>query len=43
MKNIDHVGIQVNDIKESVDFYVKNFGCEIIYQDDTWAFLKSVK
>ena len=40
MKNIDHIGIQVNDIKESVDFYVKNFGCEIIYQDDTWAFLQ---
>ena len=40
MKNIDHIGIQVNDIKESVDFYVKNFGCEIIHQDDTWAFLQ---
>ena len=40
MKNIDHIAIQVNNIKESIDFYIENFGCEIIYQDDTWAFLQ---
>ena len=40
MKNIDHIAIQVNNIKESVDYYVENFGCEIIHQDDTWAFLQ---
>ena len=40
MKNIDHIAIQVNNIKESIDFYVENFGCEIIFQDDTWAFLQ---
>ena len=40
MKNIDHIAIQVNNIKESVDFYVENFESEIIHQDDTWAFLQ---
>tara|TARA_B100000214_G_scaffold198084_1_gene143373 strand:+ start:539 stop:832 length:294 start_codon:yes stop_codon:yes gene_type:complete len=40
MKKIDHVAIQVNDIDESVKFYVNRFGCEIIHQDDTWAFLQ---
>ena len=36
---IDHIGIQVNNISESVDYY-KEYGSEVIYQDDTWAFLQ---
>ena len=40
MKNIDHIALQVNDIKESVEWYVKKFKCKILYEDDTWAFLQ---
>ena len=36
---IDHIGIQVNNISESVDYY-KEYGSEVIHQDDTWAFLQ---
>lgn len=36
---IDHIAIQVNDIKESVKYYT-DYGADIIYEDDTWAFLQ---
>ena len=36
---IDHIALQVNDIKESVEYY-KNYGSRVLYQDDTWAFLE---
>jgi catechol 2,3-dioxygenase-like lactoylglutathione lyase family enzyme len=36
----DHVAIQSNDIAASVRWYVATFNAEILYQDDTWAFLK---
>ena len=36
---IDHIGIQVNNISESVDYY-KGYGSKVIHQDDTWAFLQ---
>ena len=36
---IDHIALQVNDIKESVEYY-KDYGASIIHQDDTWAFLQ---
>ena len=35
---IDHIALQVNDIKESVEYY-KNYGSRVLYQDDTWALL----
>ena len=37
---IDHIAISVKEIKSAVDWYTKTFGCEIEYQDETWAFLK---
>ncbi len=40
MKKIDHIAIQVDDIRESVEWYSNKFKCEIIYEDDTWAFLQ---
>jgi len=36
---IDHVAIQVNDIKESIDYYT-GYGATILYQDESWAFLQ---
>ena len=44
MKNnldkIDHIAIQVKNIKSSLNWYLENFNCEEIYSDDSWAFLK---
>ena len=40
MRKIDHIAIQVDDIRESVKWYRNKFKCEVIYEDDTWAFLQ---
>lgn len=40
MFELDHVAVPSNDIAQSVRFYVENFGAEILYQDQTWAFLR---
>ena len=40
MDEIDHIAIQVKDIHKAVNWYMKNFNCNIIYEDDTWAFLE---
>ena len=40
MKSIDHIALQVNNIKESVAWYVVNYNCMILHCDDTWAFLQ---
>ncbi|MEM8875372.1 MAG: VOC family protein [Planctomycetota bacterium] len=37
---IDHVAIQTTDIPASIDFYTQRFDAKVLYQDDTWAFLK---
>ena len=37
---IDHIALQVDDIRESVDWYVDKCGCSIIHCDDTWAMLQ---
>ncbi len=37
---IDHVAVPSNDIKRGVEFYCKHFQAEVLYQDNTWAFLK---
>lgn len=40
MFELDHVAIQTRDIAGSVQFYVENFGAQVLYQDQTWAFLR---
>jgi catechol 2,3-dioxygenase-like lactoylglutathione lyase family enzyme len=40
MFEMDHVAIQTNDIAGSIKFYTENFGAQVLYADDTWAFLK---
>ena len=40
MNKIDHVAIQVDNVKESVAWYVDNHDCMIIYCDETWAMLQ---
>jgi catechol 2,3-dioxygenase-like lactoylglutathione lyase family enzyme len=38
--HLDHIAISVNNLKDSLDWYTKNFVCQIIYQDDSWAYLE---
>tara|TARA_B100000401_G_scaffold159855_1_gene106783 strand:- start:94 stop:426 length:333 start_codon:yes stop_codon:yes gene_type:complete len=40
LNTIDHLAITVDDINQSVSWYLENYTCEVIYADDTWAFLQ---
>ena len=40
LDSIHHVAIPVLDINASVEWYKENFNCQIIYRDETWAFLE---
>ncbi|MAV93590.1 MAG: glyoxalase [Candidatus Marinimicrobia bacterium] len=40
LENIDHIAIQVKNIKKSVKWYTDNYNCKVIYSDDTWGFLQ---
>ena len=40
MKSIDHIAIVVDNIKESINHYVDNFGCSVIHCDDSWGYLQ---
>lgn len=37
---LDHVAVTATDIAASVKWYVERFGAEVLYQDETWAFLR---
>ena len=34
---IDHLAIEVDSPPEAADWYIENFGAELLYKDDTWA------
>jgi catechol 2,3-dioxygenase-like lactoylglutathione lyase family enzyme len=36
---LDHVAIQVSDLKATLSWYQENFSCTVEYEDDTWALL----
>ncbi|HVS73770.1 MAG TPA: VOC family protein [Phycisphaerae bacterium] len=40
MFELDHVAIQVPDVPAAARFYQENFGAQILYADQTWAFLR---
>ena len=40
LDSIDHIAIPVEDVASSVDWYKREFHCDVTYQDETWAFLK---
>ena len=40
LDQIDHIAIQVKNIKKSIDWYIKKFKCKKIYSDKTWALLE---
>ena len=40
MKAIDHIAIQSDDPMTLAKWYESEFGAEVLYLDDTWAFLQ---
>ena len=36
---VDHIAIQVENVKESAQYYLKRFNCNLKYEDETWALL----
>ncbi len=40
MFTLDHVAIQTPDIAGTANYYVREFGAQILYQDASWAFLR---
>ena len=38
--NLDHVAIQVSDLKKSVEWYKEKMSAEVKYCDETWAMLR---
>jgi catechol 2,3-dioxygenase-like lactoylglutathione lyase family enzyme len=36
---MDHIAIEVGNVKETVTWYTERFQCGVNYQDDTWALL----
>jgi catechol 2,3-dioxygenase-like lactoylglutathione lyase family enzyme len=40
MFELDHVAVQTADVAASIEFYVANFGAQVLYADNTWAILK---
>jgi catechol 2,3-dioxygenase-like lactoylglutathione lyase family enzyme len=37
---VDHIAIPASDVPASTRWYQQQFQAEVIYQDDSWAFLK---
>ena len=40
--NLDHVAIQVKNLKQSIEWYVSNLNLIVLYQDNTWAMLEAI-
>lgn len=40
LDSIDHVAVPVREVGSAVDWYRRNFKCEVSYQDETWALLR---
>ncbi len=40
LDTVDHIAVAVTDVKNTVEWYLKNFQCKTVYQDDSWALLE---
>jgi catechol 2,3-dioxygenase-like lactoylglutathione lyase family enzyme len=40
LDHLHHVAVSVSNLKQTVDWYLKHFDCQITYQDETWAIVK---
>ena len=38
--DLDHVAVNVDNIKTAVEWYTNNLGAEVTYIDETWAMLE---
>jgi len=36
---VDHIAIQVDNPQKAAEWYIENFGAELLYVDDTWGFV----
>lgn len=37
---VDHIAIQVESPQEAAEWYISNYGAELLYVDDTWGFIQ---
>ena len=40
MYELDHVAIEAQDIPATAQHYIDHYGATVLYQDQTWAFLR---
>jgi catechol 2,3-dioxygenase-like lactoylglutathione lyase family enzyme len=40
LDQLHHVAVAVSNVKETVDWYLHHFDCQVSYQDETWALVK---
>ena len=40
LTRMHHVAVTVTDISEAIAWYRQRFACRVLYQDDSWGFLK---
>lgn len=40
MKKVDHIALIVENTKEAAEWYSEQFAAEVLYVDDTWAFVE---
>lgn len=40
MSRLDHIAIQVEKPEEAAEWYIENFKANLLYADDTWAFVE---
>ena len=40
LDKIDHVGIQVLNIRKAITWYRKNFKCKVLHEDASWGLLE---
>ena len=39
LDTLHHAALRVKNVKESVEWYIQRFKCNVEYQDETWAML----
>ncbi|MAJ44106.1 MAG: glyoxalase [Candidatus Marinimicrobia bacterium] len=40
MDTIDHIAVQVENIEDSLNWYLSHFKCQKLYSDGTWALIE---
>ena len=37
---IDHIALSVDNPRQAADWYIENFGADLIYADETWSIIQ---